>query len=472
MRTSGELLERHFAEELPYYDYECRMKHKDGHWVWVHDRGRVITRTADGKPHLMFGTHSDISERKKAEAEKEILEAQNRQLQKAESLGRMAGAIAHHFNNQLAAVMGNLEMAMDDLPQDTAPVKSLKEAMAAADRAAQMSGLMLTYLGQSPDKSEPLDMTEACLRSLPILRAIMPVNIQIETDFSSPGQVIVANANAIQQVLANLATNAWESADKGRGVIYLKTRQASLAEIPARHRHPVDWQPQGNVYSCLEVTDKGCGIEDNDIEKIFDPFFTTKFTGRGMGLAVVLGIIKAHGGVITVESEQGVGSMFRVFFPLSEEGLPQDQKAVSEDDNLHSAVFPTNFVEGGTVLLAEDEEIVRNLAAARLKRLGFAVLEAKNGVEAVDLFRQHKNDIRLVLSDLTMPRMDGWETLTAIRKLQPGIPVILASGYDKAHVMAGDHPELPQAFLSKPYKIKELSDAISQAMGKRLKEKM
>jgi CheY-like chemotaxis protein len=367
----------------------------------------------------------------------------------------MAGAIAHTFNNQLGVVIGNLEMAIDELPPGAGPVNSITAAMQAAGKAAEVSGMMLTYLGQSFDKREPLDLSEACLRSLPILRAVMPGKVLLETDLPSPGPVISANTNQIQQVLNNLINNAWEAIGEDGGSIHLRVKTGSPADIPAAYRFPQNWQPQDTAYACLEVTDAGCGIEDEDFEKIFDPFFSSKFTGRGMGLAMVMGIIRAHGGVVTVESEPGQGSTFRVFLPVSGEEVPRQ---------LDKAAPGPEIAGGGTVLLVEDEEMVRNMAAAMLNRLGFSVLVAKDGVEAVQVFRQRQERIRFVLCDLTMPRMNGWETLRALRKLAPGIPVILASGYDKAHVMAGDHPELPQVFLGKPYKLKGLSDAISQAL--------
>ena len=318
-----------------------------------------------------------------------------------------------------------------------------------------MSSLMLTYLGQSSGKRESLDLSETCLRGLPILRTVMPGTVMVKTELPSPGPVISANADQIQQVLTNLVANAWESVNDKIAAIHLCVKTVFATEIPTAHRYPVGWQPQNTAYACLEVTDTGNGIADKDIEKIFDPFFSSKFTGRGMGLAAVLGVVRAHGGSATVESVLGRGSIFRVFFPIStEKFLRQPDKAAQ----------PLSIKRGGTVLLIEDEEIVRNMAAAMLKRLGFTVLAAKDGVEALEIFRQRRDEICLVFSDLTMPHMDGWETLTALRKLAPNIPVILASGYDKAHVMAGDHPELPQTFLDKPYKLKGLSDAISQAL--------
>jgi PAS domain S-box-containing protein len=407
------------------------------------------------KTHLVI--LYDITERKQAEEDKKKLESQNRQLQKAESLGRMAGAIAHTFNNQLGAVIGNLEMAIDDLPKGSGPAHNLlTAAMRAANKAAAVSGQMLTYLGQSFDKHELMDLAEVCRRNLPILEASMPGSMGLNSDLSSPGPTVMANTNEIRQVLTNLITNACEAAGTGRGSIHLSVKTVTTANIPTKHCYPIDWQPQDNAYACLDVTDTNGGIADEDMEKLFDPFFSSKCAGRGMGLPVILGIVKAHGGAITVESKLGRGSTFRVFLPVSAEEVPRQPDKAGR---------PFAIEGGGTVLLLDDEEMVRDMATAMLTRLGFTVLSTKDGVEAVELFRQHQDEIRLVLSDLTMPRMDGWETLTALRKLVPDIPVILASGYDKAQVMAGDHPELPQVFLGKPYGLQELKDAINQALN-------
>jgi CheY-like chemotaxis protein len=282
-----------------------------------------------------------------------------------------------------------------------------------------------------------------------------------DIDLLSLGPAISADANQIQQVLTNLVTNAWEACGDGRSAIHLTVKRVSPADIPASHRFPIDWWPHDNAYACLEVADQGSGIANKEIEKLFDPFFSSKCTGRGMGLSVVLGIVRAHRGAVTVESEPGRGSTFRVFLPVSaEEVLRQPDQAAQSPE----------IEGGGTVLLVEDEPIVRKLGEAMLTRLGFAVLQAKDGVDAVELFQQHKDEVRCVLCDLTMPRMNGWETLAALRKLAPSLPVILASGYDKAHVMNGDHPEEPQAFLSKPYRLQALREAFSRALihGKKL----
>jgi len=283
----------------------------------MEDAVAVADRLATANQEL----RGEITARKRAEAEKETLEAQNRQLHKSESLGRMAGAIAHHFNNKLQAVMGNLELALMDLPQNGGPFETVTQAMQAARQATEVSRIMLTYLGLTVARCDPLDLAEVCHGQLPMLRAGAPQIVVLVNDLPSPGPTINANGNQIRQVLTNLVTNAWESTGNAGGVIRLTVKNVSATEVPATHRYPIDWQPHDPAYGCLEVVDTGCGIPAQDLEKIFDPFFSSKFTGRGMGLSVVLGIVRAHNGVVTVESEPGRGSVFRVFLPLSAEAI-------------------------------------------------------------------------------------------------------------------------------------------------------
>jgi two-component system cell cycle sensor histidine kinase/response regulator CckA len=315
---------------------------------------------------------------------------------------------------------------------------------------------MMTYLGQTPGKKERIELSETCSRSLPLIQTAGPKNMLLKADFPVSGPVIRANASQIMQVLTNLVTNSWESAAENRRGICLTVKTVCAADIPVSPRFPIDWQARDPIYACLEVADAGCGISENDIEKIFDPFFSTKFTGRGLGLSVVLGIVRAHQGVVTVESEPERGSIFRVFIPvLAEKILSQPDKEVN----------PPEKEDRGTVLLVEDAEMVLKMIATWLTHLGFKVLEARDGVDAVEVFRQHRNEIRCVLSDLAMPRMDGWETLAVLRKLSPDIPVILSSGYDETRVMAGEHPERPNAFLGKPYRLLELRNTILRMLA-------
>lgn len=397
----------------------------------------------------------DISDGVRSAVEKTHLEAQDRQLQKAESLGRMAGAIAHHFNNILTVVMGNLDLAMREVAKGTSTYQSLESATKAAGRAADLSGSMLTYLGQTLAKHEPLDLSEVCRISLHKLLAVVPKKVDVKVEFPSSGPVIKASDHQIRQVLKNLMANAWEALEDETGTLHLTIKTMSRAEIPLTRRFPLDWQPQDGRYACLEVTDTGCGIDENDIEKIFDPFFTQKFLGRGLGLPIVLGIVRAHYGAVTVTSKVGYGTVIQALFPVFAEEIPQSH------DNW---IKIPEIAEGGTVLIVDDEPTILEIAQAALTNLGFAVLVAKDGFEAVEVFRQHQQSISCVLCDLVMPGMDGWETLSVLRQLAPGIVVILSSGYDQDKVMAGDHSEWPQFFLSKPYGLSGLYEAITQAL--------
>jgi len=437
-------------------------EHKDAegniHTVEVHSTLIPVQDSAK-----LFSIISDISERKRIEKENARLEAKNRQLQKAESLGVMAGAIAHHFNNQLGVVIGNLEMALDDLQLGSTPANDPNNAMLpamraahkAAHKAAEVSGQMLTYLGQGTDSRKPLDLSAFCRQSLPLLQAAAPKNLHLALDVAAAAPIIKASALQVRQLLTNLVTNAWEATRASHGTIDLAVKTVSAEEISATHRFPIGRQAEDAAYGCLSVTDNGVGIATDDIDKLFDPFFSSKFSGRGLGLSVVLGIVKGHGGLITVESEKGHGSTFRVFFPISAEGItPQAHKARP------SPVTGT----GGTVLLVEDEEMMRSMAETMLKRLGFKVFSAQDGVEALEVFHNHSDEIDVVLSDLTMPRMNGWETLSALRHIQPGLPVILSSGHDESKALDAKRSELPQAFLHKPYRLGDLRDALTTAM--------
>jgi PAS domain S-box-containing protein len=287
---------------------ELKAEKKDGSLFDVQVSAAVVFDET-GTPIAMTSTSIDITERK-------AIEAQTRLFQKIEGLGRMAGAVAHNFNNQLQVVIGNLEIAMEDFPQVLSPDENLSLAMQAARKAAEVSRLMLVYLGQTSGKYEPMDLSEICRQNLPLLQSAIPEGILLETDFPFSCPVTRANAGQIQQILTNLVTNAREAIPDEGGTIHLTVKTVFHTHIPSANRIPFDWHPRNIFYACLEVSDTGCGISKKDIEKIFDPFFTTKFTGRGMGLPVVGGIVKAHGGGVTVDSEPGQGSVFRIYLPV------------------------------------------------------------------------------------------------------------------------------------------------------------
>jgi len=297
------------------FQIETRLLHKNGHYVPVLTRGFIL-RNNNSNPVRVSGTNTDLTERKIVEEANRQLTLQFQQLAKTESLHRMAGAIAHTFNNLLGATMGYLDLAIADLPPKGSSSKFLASAFQATERAAEVSSMMLTYLGISFVENINLDLSEVCRRSLTTLKGLIKKNIIIASDFPSSGPVIIADANQLQRLLRNLVINASEAIQDEQGTITLAIRTVSSADIPIAHRFPVDWQPQGDHFACLMVKDTGEGIAAKDIDKLFDPFFTSKFAGRGLGLAMVLGILRMHKGLITVESEPDRGSVFQVFLPL------------------------------------------------------------------------------------------------------------------------------------------------------------
>ncbi len=436
---------------------DLRVRREDGTQFWARFEA-TTAQDADAVTEVCRMVVSDITDQKRIEEERLRFEQELQQAQKAESLARMAGAIAHHFNNQLAVVMSNLELSMGEpaLSEDC-----LANAMRATRKAADVSGLLLTYLGQSHGNHAPLDLSEACGRSLPLLRAAAPTGVVLETDLPLPGPAVNGDASQLQLMVINLVTNAWEAVGNFETSIHLTVKTVRASDIPTSHRLPTGWKPRDEAYACVEVTDAGCGIDDEEIAKIFDPFFTSKFTGRGLGLPVVLGIVHAHSGGLVVQSRRGrdSGSTFRVYMPVSAEHVALPSPIAADVEELEEVDW------AGTVLLAEDEETLRWTLKRTLTGMGFSVLDAKDGVEAMEVFRRHKDAIRLVVCDLTMPHMDGWETLAALRKLSPGIPIVLTSGYDEADVMADDRDEQPQAFLAKPYPLDALRRAIRRALG-------
>ncbi|WP_242637592.1 PAS domain-containing sensor histidine kinase [Desulfobacter hydrogenophilus] len=268
----------------------------------------------NGQKYLHSIVH-DITEQKKTQRDMEELQIQNWHLKKQKSLSRMAGAIAHHFNNHLMAIMGNLELSLKLIERGESPLKNIMKSMQVAQTAAKVNGLMLTYLGKNVSGKIQMDMGKVCSMTIPLLRVSLSSNIVLETDFPNQGPMIYGHENQIQQLVTNLVTNAAESYQK-QGTIYLSLKTVLANEIPKKHRFPVAWMPGQDDYACLEVTDSGCGIEEQNIEKIFDPFFSTKATGRGLELPVVLGIAQANNGVITVENKRGKGSTFRFFTPV------------------------------------------------------------------------------------------------------------------------------------------------------------
>ncbi len=293
-------------------EYECHAPDEERWFI-----ARITRLTGSLGGHVVVA-HENITERK--HLERQALQQQMRinQMAKAESLSRLAGAIAHRFNNMLAAVLGNLELALDHVPPDGEAAVNLNMALQAGWKASELGGLMLTYLGQSVDLMEKVDLAEIVRYVLPQLRRSMPAQLQLKADLPPADIAIRGSVKLLQLAIANLVSNAGEAMEgMSEGQVSLAVGTVAAAAIAREiHRYPPDWHEAAREYACIAVGDSGCGIPPAQLDKIFDPFFTSKSVGRGMGLAVVGGILRAHGGVVTVVSEVGRGSTFRLYLPL------------------------------------------------------------------------------------------------------------------------------------------------------------
>lgn len=277
-----------------------------------------LDSSAKGTGDQLLMTVTDITHRKKLEHDRISLQAQVNQLAKEASLSRMAGAVAHNFNNMLAVVLGNLELALDIIPQGEPPIKELRDAQKAGRRAAEIGSLMLTYLGQTVAAKETVDLTDLCSDSIPLLVKAKPLAVHLETDFPASGPRVKANAGQLRQIIENLVANSLEAMEGRPGLISLALDAVAADEISPVNRFPMDWRPGSKEYARLTVSDDGCGIASDAMATIFDPFFTSKFPGRGMGLPVVLGILRSHNGCITAENRLGAGCTFKVYLPILE----------------------------------------------------------------------------------------------------------------------------------------------------------
>lgn len=406
----------------------------------------------------LVGIAIDATDRKRAEEERLQFQQRLQHVEKAESLARMGGAIAHNFNNMLAIVMGNLELAMFDLLPDSRARARVGKAIKASERAVDLSRLMLTYLGHDIEAHSPLDLAEICHNSLGMLQALVPGNVQLQTKSSGEGVNVRADGIRIRQILHNLVLNASEAIGDEEGEVFLAVDTMERERIASTPFYPITWQPTDAGYACISISDTGAGMPVETIEKIFDPFFSTKFIGRGLGLAVVLGIVTAYNGAISVESTPGQGSLFRVFLPLCREEAPRVLKT--------SAVPAESAKHSGLILLVEDEVELRSMAMSMLELLEYEVVTAKDGIEALEVFQEFGRRIRCVVLDITMPRMNGWQTLDALRARRSDLPIILATGHTESDVLQEERRHKAQGILFKPYQLKDMQTALDAVLEK------
>jgi PAS domain S-box-containing protein len=378
-----------------------------------------------------------------ARREAEASEAGARHVQKLESIGVLAGGIAHDFNNLLHVVLGNADLARLHLSTDSPAREHLDEVVRATERAAELTQQLLAYSGRGAVERRHLDLSEEVREMATLLRTAISKQAGLVWDLATDLPAISAGPTQVRQIVMNLLTNASDALGDASGTITLRTGRA---EDPRAGSGTHD-------FVFLEVTDTGCGMDAGTLQRIFDPFFSTKFSGRGLGLAAVMGIVESHHGHIRIRTAPGDGTTFRILFPAV--GAPAD-------DIERPRTSGADWRGRGTVLLAEDEEGVREVVGRMLERMGFRVLPAQDGMAALEALDGSGRAITAVLLDVSMPRMGGSEVLRRIRETRPDLPVILMSGYTEQEVacklLNGD--QSATGFLQKPFLPEDLASVL------------
>jgi two-component system cell cycle sensor histidine kinase/response regulator CckA len=427
------------GEEAPS-TYEAAVSHKHGGKIDVEfDVGLI---TYQGNP-AVFTIVRDLTERRQ-------LEAQLRLAQKMEALGTLAGGIAHNFNNLLTGIMGNSSLVLLETDPTHPNCGRLKNIEKLVESGTDLTRQLLGYAREGRYEVKPISLNQVVAETAHTFAA-MRKDIRVHQELAGDLPDIRADRSQVEQVLLNLCVNAAD-AMPGGGDLFLRTMNVTDKEMWAK---PYRLSP--GAYALLTVRDTGIGMDKETRERVFDPFFTTKGMGRGtgLGLASVYGIVKAHGGYINVESEKGNGTTFSLYFPASER---RAKEAVRSTKHLTKGT--------GTILLVDDEDMVLQVSVKMLERLGYTVLEAKGGREAVDIYEAHKNEIDLVVLDMIMPGMGGRETYDRMKEINPGVRVLLSSGYS----LDGRATEILNrgcdGFIQKPFKMEELLGKVTETIGR------
>ena len=416
--------------------------HKDGS-EFAAEIGLSPIETEEGT--LVISVVRDITERKRAEEEHRKLEAKIQHSQKLESLGVLAGGIAHDFNNLLVGILGNIDLALMKLSPTAPGRQEIHDAVETAQRAANLCKELLAYSGKGRFVVQAVDVSKVVQEMSHLLEITISKKTVLKYVLAPDLPAIEADVTQIRQVVMNLITNAAEAVDGGKGAITVSTSAMNCTPAYLKGTFLDENQSKGR-YVYFEVADNGHGMDEETKARIFDPFFTTKSAGRGLGLAAVLGIVRGHRGAIKVYSESGQGTTVKVLFPCTE--LPAVETIRRELD-------VTNWRGSGTVLAVDDEETILNLLGLILEEAGFKVLKARDGEEAVELYRRRADDITLVVLDMAMPRMNGEETFRELRLINPDVRVILSSGYNEQDATIRFVGKGLAAFIQKPYRVSD-----------------
>ena len=426
---------------------------RDGSTFMAEVRGTTLSH--QGRP-TRVAIVRDVTERKRMEAEQRALSERIQQAQRLESLGVLAGGVAHDFNNILTIIMNGVALAKREAgPGRQSFVAHLDAVSLAAGRAAELCRQMLAYAGKARLSREPVELSALVEDTWRMLETSISKKVTLEQELAQGGAMLLGDPTQIRQIVMNLVLNASEAIARPKGTIRISTGAGNY-DASAFARSVAGGALESGRYVWLEVRDDGVGMDASTAAQMFDPFFTTKFVGRGLGMASVLGMVRGHGGAIDVESSPGQGTRVRVFFPA----CPLEPA--------RSVAAPAPAPRGqGVVLVVDDEKNVLLSTDLLLRGFGFEVVVARDGAEAVDVFRARSAEIDVVLLDLTMPRMNGIETLRQLRSIAPGVRVILTSGYGEGPF--DDEPkrgEGPDALLPKPYAAEHLLATIQRVMRK------
>lgn len=415
----------------------------------------IVAPVRDGERITgIVGINIDISERKRAEAERLEMERRLLHAQKLESLGVLAGGIAHDFNNLLVAILGNLDLALDDLPPDSEVRMSVENAIRASRRARDLAQQMLAYSGRGRFIVTQVSLNELVQENLRILRVASSPTVTMDLRLESNLPLISADAAQLQQVVMNLITNASEAIGDRPGTVTVSTGVVEVGPaLVFENLQPERLAP--GRYVKVEVADTGCGMDAETQKRLFEPFFSTKFTGRGLGMSAVLGIVRGHKGGISITSEPGRGTTIRVFFPVSASGPRPCVEASHDPQELPvlapGAAVPAKNESAGIILVVDDDEMVGELCATMARKCGFRSLIAPDGAEALRLFDAHRGEICGVILDLMMPTMDGGTAFDALIARDPGLRILLSSGYAEQDVLRQFQGKPVAGFLQKPY---------------------
>ena len=434
-----------------FYEVEHRLRHKKGHWIWALVRGRVIERDADGSPKRVCGTYLDITERKRAQEEREELQDQLTQSQKMEAVGRLAGGVAHDLNNLLSPIIGYAEMIVSDLDEKDELCQSINAILSAGLRARDLVHQLLAFSRKQALEFKPVDINQTIAAFRKLLRRTIPEDVDIVLRLAPTVRTVMADVGQIEQIIMNLAVNAADAMPDG-GRLTIETKMVELDEAYATTH--TDVEP--GEYVMVTVDDTGFGMDQETCDRIFEPFFSTKGKlGTGLGLSTVFGIVKQHRGNIRVYSEPGKGTVFKIYLPLSGEAVSK-MKTCSTEACDHTGTE--------TILLAEDNDMVRKLAQNILEGKGYRVLPAGTGEDALTIADSHEGPVHLLLTDVVMPGMNGKELYEKAIGRFHDMKVIFMSGYTGDVIAHRGVLDAGVAYIQKPFTVSQITAKVREVL--------